>query len=363
MRSITLNRFNSILLCSILIFMVLYYGRVLLIPVCFAALFAMLTRPVATKLERLGMKRVFSSLISLLIVLLLSALIIILVFQQFKSITEDLPKIKERSEQMMHSTEAYFQEKLGLSEEQVKMGRQKVIEGLQSSGSYFMSFFTNFLSFLRDVFLVSAFMFLFLLYREKYEHFFLMLVKEEDREKTRTVLQDISKVAQQYLTGRLISVLIFTVLFTAGFLIVGVKGAFLLAFVAAVLTIVPYVGSILGGIFPFVVALLTSDSSDLAFGALGVILIVQFFDNYFIEPYVIGGAVHLSGFFTILILCVGGLLWGPAGMILFIPMMGVAKIIFDNVVELRPYGYLIGDQEQGNQAERIKEWIKRVFKK
>jgi hypothetical protein len=47
-------------------------------------------------------------------------------------------------------------------------------------------------------------------------------------------------------------------------------------------------------------------------------------------------------------------------MILFIPFLGIAKIIFDNIEGLRPYGYLIGDEsdtEEPNAADKIKNWV------
>jgi hypothetical protein len=49
-------------------------------------------------------------------------------------------------------------------------------------------------------------------------------------------------------------------------------------------------------------------------------------------------------------------------MILFIPFLGIAKIIFDNIEGLRPYGYLIGDDSDTNEpntADKIKKWVKK----
>jgi len=206
--------------------------------------------------------------------------------------------------------------------------------------------------------LVIIFMFLFLFQRDKYESFFLKLSAASATETSKEMIHNISKVSAQYLRGRVLSILIFTVCFTAGFLIVGLKSAFLLAFIAALLTIVPYIGSIIGGLFPFAVALVTGDSG-VAVGALAVVLIVQGIDNYFVEPYIIGGQVSISAFFTILILFVGGLLWGVAGMILFIPLLGIFKIICDYIPELNPYGYLIGDQKENTGENKLVKWFKK----
>ena len=363
MKSISLNQFNSILACIVLLVLVLLYGKPVLIPLTFAIFFAMLTVPIARKLESIGCGRVWSSLICLFTVIIISLGIVALIFMQFKSLAQDMPQMEKRAKELVSGSQEYLNEKLNIPKEKQGVIKEKAKEMLQSSGSFIKKFLSNLTTFLTDVVLVIVFMFLFLYQREKYRTFFLKLIDPEDKIESKIVMEKISKVAQSYLTGRLISVLIFTVLFTAGFLIIGLKGAFLLAFIAALLTIVPYVGSIIGGIFPFAVALVTGDSTSTAFGALAVIVIVQAFDNYFIEPYIIGGEVHISGFFTILILFIGGLLWGAAGMILFIPMLGVAKIIFDNVKGLEPYGYLVGDQKTDKQSDRLLKWFKKLFKK
>jgi predicted PurR-regulated permease PerM len=81
-------------------------------------------------------------------------------------------------------------------------------------------------------------------------------------------------------------------------------------------------------------------------------VVVQAVDNYFIEPFVVGGEVNLSALATIIALIAGGLLWGIAGMILFIPLLGIAKIVFDNVEKLEPIGFLIGDPAKSSKGKK-----------
>ncbi|MCY7411069.1 MAG: AI-2E family transporter, partial [Chitinophagales bacterium] len=58
---------------------------------------------------------------------------------------------------------------------------------------------------------------------------------------------------------------------------------------------------------------------------------------------------------------VGSIVWGVGGMILFIPLLGVLKIIFDNVEELKPFGFLIGDD--ASEGESFYSRIKKKFKR
>ena len=203
-----------------------------------------------------------------------------------------------------------------------------------------------------------VFTYLLLFNKEKYEIFFLSLYKEEDTEKVRNELSEITKISQSYLTGRAISMILQAVIFSAGLLIIGIKSAILLGCLAALLTILPYVGTVTGGLFPIFMSLITEDSINPTIWVVVLLVGVQTLDNYFIEPNVVGGKVHLNALFTILIILIGGLIWGAVGMILFTPMLGMIKIIFDHVETLKPYAYLIGDDEKKTNPNSFGNRIK-----
>jgi predicted PurR-regulated permease PerM len=363
MHKTTLKEVNRFLLCGVLICAVLYYAQVVLIPLAFSIFFAMLFTPLSNRMECKGVSRVFSAIISLLIVMLITVGITILVYMQAKKMVDQFPVIEKKAQTLVQQGKAFMSEKLHIpAGKQDSLADKQVKKIVASSGNFITTFVSGMVSVLGGIVLVLIFTFLFLFQRDKYEAFFLQLYNDSTPDDTRKIIHKISTVAQSYLTGRALSIVIFTVLFTIGFLAVGLEGAFLLAFVSALLTIVPYVGSIVGGMLPFAIALVTADTSA-AMGALAVVVFVQGVDNYFIEPYIIGGEVHINAFFTILILFIGGLLWGVAGMILFLPMLGVTKIIFDNVPALKPYAFLIGDQEVKKNSEVMMNFFKKLFKR
>jgi predicted PurR-regulated permease PerM len=95
---------------------------------------------------------------------------------------------------------------------------------------------------------------------------------------------------------------------------------------------------------------------------VAVIVFIQTVDNYFIEPNMVGGEVNLSALASILIILCGGLLWGIAGMILFIPMLGIVKIVCDNIESLKPFGYVLADPSKGKPS-KLKIWAKGVLRR
>lgn len=189
-----------------------------------------------------------------------------------------------------------------------------------------------------------------------------MLYREDKKNEGRKVIGKISKIAQQYLGGRLISIVILAVLYVIGFSIIGLKNGLLLSAIAAIMTFIPYVGPFLGGFVPFFMAIV-SGSFNQAIWVTVIITLAQLFDNYFIEPYVVGGSVNISPFFTIFILILGGVVWGIAGVILFLPMLGILKIVFENIEGMEPYAYLIGDQKKSSPQDQILGKVKNLFRK
>jgi predicted PurR-regulated permease PerM len=363
MNPLSLKRINSILFFSVLVCVILFFAKKILIPITFAIFFAMLFAPFCNWLEKKGIKRVFTSIISILITLSVAAGIVLLVLSQGKTLAEKFPIMKEKGTKMVNDAKAFVNERFGMNEQkQDQIVGKQLKSASQSSGSLIKKSLVSFSDFITAAVLVILFMFLFLLQREKYEAFFLKLCGNMPVDDAHAMIQRICNVSQQYLRGRIISIGIFTVCFTVGFIIVGLENAFLLAFIASVLTIIPYVGSLIGGLLPFAVALVTADNINVAIGALAVVAIVQAFDNYFIEPYIIGGGVSINGFFTILILVVGSAIWGVAGMILFIPVLGVVKVVLDSFPSLQPYGFLIGDQKGPKPSARITKILKNRFK-
>jgi len=361
---VSMQKINRILFFGVLTCVILYYAQRILIPITFSIFFAMLFTPLANRMEAKGINRVFSSLISLLILIVISFGIGLLVYMQAKRLVSDFPVIEKKIHEFMIYIQSYLNVKLDLSTQTQDNFINEQIQSLTSNiKNALMGIFSALAGVLTSSFLVVIFTFLFLLQRDKYESFFIQISGEKRPDEAKKLIGKISKVSQNYLVGRTLSVLLFTFLFTIGFLIVGLKSAFLLAFIAALLTIVPYIGAIVGGLLPFAIALITEDSTNVAIGALAVVLVIQSVDNYFIEPYIIGGEVNISGFFSILILLIGGILWGVAGMVLFLPMLGVTKIICDSLPALKPYGFLIGDQEDGKQSKRLWESIKKLFGK
>ena len=351
------NRMNQYLFFAVLVVVVFYFGKPLLIPISFAALLAMLMAPLCNRLDK-RFPRGLSTFVCVLIIALTIGGLITVIGGQIAAFSEDVPKIKEKAQTFMQDAQRFIEEEFGLpSEKQEQLAKEQAKSSSQSQkGSLVGRILSGITSTIGGLVLTLVFTFLMIYNKEHFEQFFIKLFRNKDEGKVKEVVNKVSTVSQKYLTGRAMSILINATLYAIGLSIVGVKNAILLAAVAAILTLIPYVGTVLGGVFPVVMALATENSIEPAIWAAVVLFLIQTIDNYFIEPNIVGGEVNLSALVTIIALIMGGLIWGPAGMILFLPMTGIVKVVCDHVDSLKPIGHLLGEPG-GKQPSRIKLWI------
>lgn len=350
---------NQRLLFWVLLVVILHYGRTFLVPLVFAALLAMLMAPLCRRLDR-KMSRAFSTLICVFIVFVSLLIMMGVLAGQIAAFTDDLPQLKDKLEKFVYQGQSFIEDRFNISEQRQKGIIKDQLESAgKTTGKFLGGLLGGFAAIATSTALTLVYTFLLLYHKEKYSNFFLKIFSKEGNSEVKEVIEQISDVSQKYLFGRVITILILIILYSIGLLIVGVDYAILVAAVAGLLAFIPYVGTIAGGFFPILMALVTGDVQT-ALWAGAVIAGIQAVDNYFIEPYLVGGEVNLSALTTILAIISGGLIWGAAGMILFIPLLGITKIIFDHIDQLKPYGYLIGDPG-GRASTKVKDWFKKTF--
>jgi predicted PurR-regulated permease PerM len=83
-----------------------------------------------------------------------------------------------------------------------------------------------------------------------------------------------------------------------------------------------------------------------------VFSIVQILEAYVIFPYAVGSRLKINTLIIIVVIIVGGVLWGAAGMILFIPFVSIAKLIAERTKGLKTLSMLLGDGESSPASLR-----------
>ena len=149
----------------------------------------------------------------------------------------------------------------------------------------------------------------------------------EHREEVRSLLHRMQEQIQTY-----VAIKTFTSALTGGvsyvvLLIVGVDFAEFWGFIIFLLNYIPTVGSLLGIIFPALLALIQFSTPVPFFIVLGGIGIIQFLIGNVLEPRLTGASLNISPLVVILSLALWGSIWGIVGMFLCVPLTVIAMII------------------------------------
>lgn len=345
----TLKHLNQFLLLLVLVFVIMHYAQQFLIPVAISGMFAMMLVPVCRFLERKRFPRWIAAALSVLATLIIVLAIAYVLINQVIVLSKDANTIGERLNLLLEVTYNFILEHFQYPIDKQREYFEKQIAGLSdSAATYIGTIFMSVVSGLVNLLIITTYTLLFLIYRARIMRFVLMLVNQyggrNDLKDAKEVVEKITGVASSYLSGVFSVVAILSVVYTIGLSIIGIENALFFAVLAALINVIPYIGSVGGAIIVVIYTLITRDTLTTPIAVALFFTVIQQVDSYFLTPKITGSMVQLSPLFTIMALLLGGMVWGLAGMILFIPFLGVLKVIFDHVDQLKPYGYLIGEK-------------------
>ena len=355
-----LQQSTLVLLFLVLSIAGLYFSGPFLIPVALAAVFSMLFIRLCNWLEHKGMSRGLASLSCVLLFVLAIALVLFLLSWQLNGLTENIDAMKQRVVGLFSAFQQWIYEKVGINAEQQKeMVKEQGQAG--GAGSMLAGFASKIMDILVNTVLVIVYMFLFLLYRSHIKKFILKLVPGEEKTKADGVVHKAGKVAQQYLSGLGAMIAVLWVMYGIGFSVVGVESALFFAVLCGILEIIPFIGNLTGTSITLLSVIAQGGDSKMIIGVVITYALVQFIQTYILEPLIVGEQVNINPLFTILVIVLGEMVWGVAGMVLAIPLLGIVKIVCDHVPELQPYGFLIGVQKERGKRTGIIDKLKKLF--
>lgn len=352
MNTSLLDKSVKVLLLVFLTFCILYYAKPFLVPFLIAALLAMLLLPLCTKMER-KMNKILAVLLSVLLLLAVLSVIIYVIAGQVSDISDNASQIEKNITAKVHELREFAAKTLGISEQK----QQQIIQEQQQSSSgklssFISGFFSSFGSLLTNFLIVMVYIFLFLFFRDHFQKFILKLVPSSEKKNAQVIMHDVRRVSQKYLTGLALMIACLWVMYGIGFSMIGIENAIFFAILCGLLEIVPFVGNLTGVAITSLMTLAQGGSTNMLIAILITYAIVQFTQTYILEPLVVGREISIHPVFTIVGIVGGELLWGIAGMILALPMLGIIKIVCDHIETLKPFGYLIGE-ERKKETKRI----------
>lgn len=323
-------------------------ARDIVIPILISAFLAVILLPVVNRLQR-RLSLTLSVIIVLFFTLLIFAGSVWIIGDQLSRLIQDLPNLESKFIALVDDVSNEIRSVLGMTGAEQNQMEREVLKEASSYVTNLLVSTTNTLSLLIQI---PIYIFLFLIYRDRFKAFFIGLLPDSDE---LTWKKDIESVLQGYISGLLIVTLIITALNTVGLWALGIEHAIFFGVLSGLLTIIPYVGIFIGATLPAIFALLTKDSVWYAIGVVAVFSFVQFLEGNFITPRITGSKVSINALAAIVALLIGGTILGIAGMILAVPITGVLKVVLSYSTHLKPFVILLEDSN--GEIEKKEEVI------
>jgi predicted PurR-regulated permease PerM len=330
-----------------MLFIILYLGSGFLVPFVFGIFFASLMTPLTGFLERKKFSKILASGVSTLALFIVLGSLLYLFVHQLSTFISDLPSIRESLESFLKDMQAEIVAitNISLSEQNSIWEERSEMIGSRVE-SQLTSFFGNIVFATFNFFLVMVYVFLMLLYRKNFTETVLMYTPDHKKEGTVEVLVKLKGVAYHYLWGRIKVMAILALMYLVTFFIFDLPYLLLLTIFGTLATIIPYIGPLIGGILPVFFAAIHFDGLQKAILLALVVSAIQLIESYVIEPLILGKEVSLNPLVVIIAIIIGGMVWGIAGMILFVPVFAMFKILSQSSHGLEPIAFLFSSSKK-----------------
>ena len=348
----------------IALFAILILAKPILVPLGFALLISFILFPLAKKLETWGINRMFAAFLSMLIMALIIGGGISFFLTQITNLPNVLSDFQDKIMGLLKDIIIYINSHVNL---ETDLEQDYLIEQLTE---WFKNvafpvaentFYTT-TSFLAGLLATIVYTFLLLIYRTGLTQAFIKFSPIDKRGIAFNMFKKVQKVGQKYLSGMIVLIIILGLANSLGLWIIGVDSPFLFGFLAAAMSIIPYVGTTLGASIPVLYAFMSHDSLWIPFAVAVLFWAIQLIESNFLSPKIVGSSLQINALAAILSLLIGSSVWGVAGMILFLPFVAMLKVICEEYEPLKPVALLIGDQKETENGKQGKSIFNRLEK-
>jgi predicted PurR-regulated permease PerM len=340
-------RLAATLISVTLIVFALYHLKVVVVPLLFATIFAVMLFPFCMRLEKWGFPRGIAAFFSVFVATIILGFLAYVLFAQLSIFTEQIPQLSHKFNLMINDLRDFAAQKFAMKKSVVGTKIQEQLTLLQnSSGLFSTSSLLTLSTILIDIFLIPLYIFFLLYYRHFFIEFFYKIFFDEEKELIDDTVLKIGVVIKGYLFGQFLDILIIGIANSVALYFIGVGYSIILGFIIAILCIIPYLGMVVGSLIAVLVAMLTTNTGWQPLTTFIVLWIIHIIDSNLLSPIVIGSRVSINPLVAIFVLFLFGELWGLPGLFLALPLTAILKVIFDAVPGLKSYGFLLGTPEK-----------------
>lgn len=318
----------------------LYQLKTLLIYMLIAGVVSLIGRPINHFLmKRLKMRAVLATSISIVLLLgiliSLFSLFVPLLVQQGENLSLlDVDLLKANIQTLVEEISAYFQLDNSFWQQQFSVDNlfqnvnfgllpQLLNETLELLGGFTIGLFS-----------VVFILFFFLKDSHLQERIILALVNDNVNDRVEKSIDKTKGLLSRYFLGLLLQISILLVINSLVLSVFAVENAFIIAFLCALLNLIPYLGPIIAAVLMLLLTMSSFIGADFSTVILPktIYVMIGFFvgqlvDNFFSQPFIFSNSVKSHPLEIFIVILASGTLLGPVGMIIAIPLYTTLKVI------------------------------------
>ena len=346
----------------------LYYGRLLLMPLAFAALLAFVLDPVVTALRRWRLPQ--SLAVGLVMMLTIATLggAAVLLGQQVVMLSQDIPSYQSTIRKKLRDLRpdagssrilSDASRVIGMVEGELNAVREDAAGGATNKARAptrvlvepappsplraILNIVSPVLLPLATAGLVAVLAVFLLLQRHEMRDRLVRLIGGDIHQMADALNEAASRVSR-FLGAQLLVNIGYGVPMALGLWVIGVPGAVLWGFVSAVLRFVPYLGPAVGALFPLLLAFAVDPGWEMMAWTVALILALELVSNNFVEPLAYGGSTGVSPVAVLLSAGFWALLWGPVGLVLATPLTVCLLVLGRHLAPLQFLELMLGNE-------------------
>ena len=321
----------------------LYIGQGIILPLLYAIIVSVLLAPVVEHLVLKKINRALAISILLLVLIFIAGGLVAVIMSQTQLLSKAWPAMSLKFHTLISESVAWTSSSFNISVGKIYQSlSDEQTELMKNRNSAIGITLTTVGGILAGAILTPVYIFMILYYQPHLLEFIHKLFDADNDRKVSEILHETKNIIQSYLRGLFIEFVIVSILNSIGLLMLGIDYAIIFGIAAAILNVIPLIGGVIG-IALFVIIALIAKSPIYVLYVIIVYSVIQFIDNHYIIPKIIGAKVKLNALVCVLAVIAADALWGIPGMFLAIPLTALIKLVLDRIDSLKPWGFLLGD--------------------
>ena len=319
-------------IAALLFFVALWYLGSVLLPFLVGGAVAYFLDPVADRLERAGIGRATATtlitLTGFLVVTLLVLAVIPVLIQQLTALINAAPAIAARFEAFLREAFPEMTDTTSV----IRQSLSQIASAIQAKGGALAQGLVNSVLSVVGwlVFIVVVPVVAFYLLMD-WDHMIARideLLPRDHAPVIRQLAREIDVVLAGFVRGQISVCLVMGVFYAAGLMAAGLQFGLIVGAIAGVITIIPYVGALIGGTLAIGLALYQFWGEWLQIGFVAAIFgLGQFLEGNVITPRLVGKSVGLHPVWLMLALSIFGAIFGFAGLLIAVPLAAALGVL------------------------------------